>query len=42
VLTADPDGETNLDQIGAQEPVFAQDDAIGRWINELVYSKLVA
>lgn len=42
VLTADPDGEVNLDQPGCQEPMLPQQNAIGRWINEIVYDKMLS
>lgn len=41
VLTADPDGEVNLDQPGRQEPLLAEETAVSRWINELVYEQLL-
>jgi hypothetical protein len=41
VLTADPDGEVSLDQPGRQEPLLADETAVGRWIYELVYQQLL-
>jgi hypothetical protein len=42
VLTADPDGEVNLDQCGRQEPLLAEESLLGRWVNEQVYDHILA
>jgi hypothetical protein len=42
VLTADPDGEVNLDQCGHQEPLLCEESLLGRWINEQVYHHILA
>jgi hypothetical protein len=42
VLTADPDGEVNLDQCGRQEPLLTEESLLKRWINEQVYYHMLA
>ncbi|MGH3494093.1 MAG: hypothetical protein ACRDRL_10875 [Sciscionella sp.] len=41
VLTADPDGQVNLDQCGRQEPNCVPESVINRWINEQVYHHML-
>lgn len=41
VLTTDPDGEANLDQEGTRNPAPVADSALTRWLNELVYQRLL-
>lgn len=42
VLTADPDAEVNLDQIGRQDPLIGERNAIDRWLREAVYERMLA
>jgi hypothetical protein len=41
VLTADPEGETHLDQEGARSPEPVAATALTRWLNELVYQRVL-
>jgi len=40
VLTADPEGVTDIDLPGATECTAVDLDATGRWLNEAVYERL--
>lgn len=41
VITADPDGDVNLDQIGRREIIPTEPSAFTRWVNEQVYQRLL-
>lgn len=42
VLSVDEDGMVERDLAGSQDRVVLADDAISRWLNELVYERLLA
>ncbi|AHH93406.1 hypothetical protein [Kutzneria albida] len=42
VVTADPDGSVSMDLAGPQEHLPAEQTAVSRWVNEVVYEQVLA